>query len=70
MNQSNAEAKINAMYDLNFIIFQHLVRNEEGQGETTPESRPPTYWEAWKKFGRNMRILMPCMYPIKSYIPS
>ena len=43
-------------------IFQHLVRNEEGHGDGTAESRPATHWEAWKKFGRNMCILMPCKY--------
>ena len=43
-------------------IFQHLVRNEEGNGDGTAETRPANHWEAWKKFGRNMCILMPCKY--------
>ena len=45
-----------------FIKFQSLVRNEEGQEENTDAAGSRSRWDAWRKFGKNMVTLMPCMY--------
>ena len=44
------------------IIFQSLVRNEEGQEDNTDTASSRSRWDAWRKFGKNMMTLMPCMY--------